>query len=179
MAAGGLNSAATANSKVDLPQPDSPTTPTNSPLRTSRSTLSTAHTGPREVLYSTRKPDTSRMGALDTYPPDRPQSRVADLVERVVEQREGCSKEGDADTRGDGPYRVTALEGAVVLRPIQHGAPAERRRIAKPEELETSRGKHRIECCAKEVRHDQRRHRRQQLGDDDVRPSFPPHSRRL
>ena len=38
IAAGGLSSWAMANSSVDLPQPDSPTTPTNSPGVTSRST---------------------------------------------------------------------------------------------------------------------------------------------
>src|SRR5450432_3431089 len=86
--AGGLNNAAIANNMVDLPQPDSPTTPTNSPLPTVRSTLSTAQTDPRDVLYSTRRPDTSRIGALDTRPPDRPQRRVADLVECIVEKCE-------------------------------------------------------------------------------------------
>src|SRR5674476_766430 len=84
--AGGLSSCAMANSIVDLPHPDSPTTPTNSPGSTSRFTPSTAPTGPRGVSYSTLRSRTSRMGAFDTGPPNRPQGWVADLVEGVVEQ---------------------------------------------------------------------------------------------
>ena len=45
MAAGGLSSWAIAKSNVDLPQPDSPTMPTNSPRPTRRLTPSTARTG--------------------------------------------------------------------------------------------------------------------------------------
>ena len=44
-AAGGESSWATANSSVDLPQPDSPTMPTNSPGRDVNDTSSTARTG--------------------------------------------------------------------------------------------------------------------------------------
>ena len=60
IAAGGLSSWAIANSSVDLPQPDSPTTPTNSPAWTSRSTWSTATTGQEPVSYSTVRSRTSR-----------------------------------------------------------------------------------------------------------------------
>ena len=44
--AGGLSSWAIANSSVDLPQPDSPTMPMNSPRRRSKLTWSTARTVP-------------------------------------------------------------------------------------------------------------------------------------
>ena len=52
--AGGLSSRASANSRVDLPQPDSPTTPTNSPSPTVKLTSSTATAG-RSAAYSTRR----------------------------------------------------------------------------------------------------------------------------
>src|SRR4051812_36169792 len=120
--AGGLSSCAIPNSIVDLSQPDSPTTPTNSPGCTSRSKESTARTGPAAVSYSTVSPRTSRSGApssgasdicaVGTAPPDRSESRVADLVECVVEQREGGSEESDAQPGRDHPQRLTGLQGA-------------------------------------------------------------------
>src|SRR4051794_6155496 len=153
--AGGLSSCATPNSIVDLPHPDSPTTPTNSPRRTSRSKSSTARTGPAAVWYSTVRPRTSRsgaprrgdsdIGALGTGPPDGSESRVADLVERIVEQREGRAEEGDAETGRDDPQRLTGLQGAVVLRPVQHRAPAQRGAVAEADELQARRREHRIE----------------------------------
>jgi hypothetical protein len=48
-AAGGASSCAMANSRVDLPQPDSPTIPRNSPGYTSKLTRSTASTAPRSI----------------------------------------------------------------------------------------------------------------------------------
>src|SRR5437762_6268287 len=127
--AGGLSSRAIANSMVDLPQPDSPTTPTNSPLCTSRSTPETAWTAPRGVAYSTRRSRTSRMGALGTVAPylqlpHRTQRRVADLVERVVEQGERGAQQRHAQARGDGPQRRPVLQRALALRPVEHRAPA-------------------------------------------------------
>ena len=47
MLAGGASSWAIANSRVDLPQPDSPTMPMNSPGSRSKLTLSTATHGRR------------------------------------------------------------------------------------------------------------------------------------
>src|SRR5437899_6242205 len=105
ISAGGLSSRASANSRVDLPQPDSPTTPTNSPACTSRSTPSTAPTDPREVAYSTRRSRTSRMGALDTSSPHRTQGGIADLVEGVVDEREGDAQQCDTQPWRDGPER--------------------------------------------------------------------------
>ena len=69
ISAGGLSRRATANSNVDLPQPDSPTMPRNSPGATSKSTFSTATTGPDSVPYSTERPRTSSTRALVTTPP--------------------------------------------------------------------------------------------------------------
>ena len=47
ISAGGTSSWAMANSSVDLPQPDSPTMPRNSPAARSKLTSSTARTVPR------------------------------------------------------------------------------------------------------------------------------------
>jgi hypothetical protein len=47
--AGGASSWAIANSRVDLPQPDSPTMPMNSPRSSSKLTCSTAQMSPRCV----------------------------------------------------------------------------------------------------------------------------------
>src|SRR5215472_1832639 len=139
--AGGTRSWAMANSRVDLPQPDSPTIPMNSPRSRSKLTRSTARTVPRSMTYSTDRSRTdstapvaftggaaavmSLPGALDTLPlhaPDRPQGRVADLVERVVEQRERRPQGHDAQARHDDPQRLPGLERLGVLSPVQHGA---------------------------------------------------------
>src|SRR4051794_8455740 len=139
--AGGLSSRARPNSIVDLPQPDSPTTPTNSPACTSRSKESTARTGPADVSYSTVNPrtsstgtDRSGTGALRTVPPDRSQGGIADLVERVVEQREGRAEQGDAQAGRDHPQRLPGVERGVALRPVQHGPPAQAVLVAETDE---------------------------------------------
>src|SRR5215831_11649624 len=86
ISAGGTSSCAMANSSVDLPQPDSPTMPMNSPAARSKLTSSTARTVPRSMMYSTDRSRTSSTvpvlpagrlpwkpsaGALDTGPPAR------------------------------------------------------------------------------------------------------------
>src|SRR5262245_4570365 len=127
IAAGGLNNRAIANSSVDFPQPDSPTTPTNSPAATSRSTPSTATTGALSVAYSTVSPLTSSTAPAPS--PDRPQRGVADLVERVVDQRERRAEQRDTEPGGDRPQRRPGLQRLLVLRPVQHRPPADRVRI--------------------------------------------------
>src|SRR5690242_9985880 len=169
MAAGGLSSRAIANSRVDFPQPDSPTTPTNSPGATSRSTLSTASTGPLSVPYSTLRLRTSSTRSLGTTPPHRSQRGVADLVEGVVHQREGRAEQGDAQAGRDRPQRRAGLQRLLVLRPVQHRSPADRARVSEAQELQPGGGEHRVQRRAQEVRDDQRDHRRQDLDDDDVR----------
>ena len=62
ISAGGASSWAMAKSMVDLPQPDSPTTPMNSPGARSKVTSSTARTAPRSIAYSTVRPLTWRIG---------------------------------------------------------------------------------------------------------------------
>ena len=56
-----------ANSRVDLPQPDSPTMPMNSPAARSKLMSSTARTVPCSKRYSTDRSRTSR-----TVPGGRP-----------------------------------------------------------------------------------------------------------
>src|SRR5579864_8997118 len=141
IAAGGLSSCAMAKSSVDLPHPDSPTMPRKSPWRISSCTWSTATTGPRSVAYATERSSTLSTGApgattcdssarssagnAATQPPRRPERRVADLVEGVVEQRERCAQQRDADARRQRPQRYARLQRLVVLRPVQHRAPAQ------------------------------------------------------
>src|SRR5215472_11579195 len=187
MLAGGTSSWAMANSRVDLPQPDSPTIPMNSPRSRSKLTLSTARTVPRSMTYSTDRsrtvstadvvfraaavPATSLPGALDTLPPhapDRPQGRVADLVERVVEQRERRAQGHDAQARHDDPQGLPGLERLGVLGPVQHGAPAGHARVAEADELQAGGEQHGVERVGQERGHQQGRHRGDDLGHDDV-----------
>src|SRR5215469_1660092 len=62
ISAGGLSNWAMPNSRVDFPQPDSPTIARNSPGATSKLTLSTAPTMPLSRTYSTERSRTSRTG---------------------------------------------------------------------------------------------------------------------
>src|SRR4051812_35372046 len=179
ISAGGLSSRAMANSMVDFPHADSPTTPRNSPGPTSRSTSSTARTAPADVAYSTVRPRTSRMLALGTGPPHRAQGRVADLVEGVVDERERYAEQGDAQPGRDRPQWHAGLQRLLVLRPVEHRAPAGRVRVAEAEELESGRGQDGVERRAEEVRDDQRRHGGQHLDDDDVAAPLAPHPGRF
>src|SRR5262249_47101347 len=136
--AGELSSWAMANSSVDLPQPDSPTIARNSPGWSWKLTWSTATTPPASMAYSTDRSLTSRIvpgnaaawsappegpgsslaGTLDTSPPDRPERRVPDLVEGVVEQGERGAEGDDAQAGHDDPQRQDGLECLVVLPPL-------------------------------------------------------------
>src|SRR6266567_3169922 len=190
--AGGLSSCAIANSRVDLPQPDSPTMPMNSPRPRSKLTLSTALRLPCLVAYSTLMPLTARIGsataatrptssasALDTVPPYRPQRRVADLVERVVEQGEGRAQDRDTQSGHQRPQVLADRQGLVVLRPVQHRPPAHRVRVAEADELQAGREQHVIHGGAEERRDDQGCHGRDDLDRDDVDAPLAAHPRRL
>src|SRR6516165_9638285 len=211
ISAGGFSSWAMANSRVDLPQPDSPTMPTNSPAARSKLTRSTARTVPRSRRYSTDRSRTSSMvpvesagpvlrtsspGALDTGPParsrggdrarlgnrhalDRPQGRVADLVEGVVEQRERRAERDDAQAGDDDPQGQAGLEGLVVLGPVEHRALAGHVRVAQPDELQAGREQHRVQRVGQERGHQQRRHRGDDLHTDDVQRALAADLRRV
>src|SRR5882757_7595851 len=138
ISAGGVSSWAIANSSVDLPQPDSPTTPMNSPGSRSKLTSSTARTVPRSIAYSTVRPRTSRTGPWrigsgtgHPLPSHRPQRGVADLVEGVVEQGERRPERRDAGPGGERPHGLASLQRRVVLRPVEHRPPALRVRVAQ------------------------------------------------
>src|SRR5580704_3558018 len=196
--AGGLSSWAIANSSVDLPQPDSPTMPMNSPGSRSKLTPSTARTVPRSVAYSTTRsrtastapevssagavPSTSLLRALDTVPPhapDRPQGRVADLVERVVQQRERGAQRDDAQAGDEDPQGLAGLERLAVLGPVQHRAPAHHLGVAEPDELQAGGEQHRVQRVGQEGGHQQRGHRGDDLYGDDVQRALAPHPRGL
>ena len=57
---------------VDLPHPDSPTTPTHSPSPTSKETPSTATTAPVRVRNSVRRLSTWRTGGIGMTVPRWP-----------------------------------------------------------------------------------------------------------
>src|SRR5215469_6507687 len=205
ISAGGDSSCATANSNVDLPHPDSPTTATNSPGSSEKLTLSTASTVPPSSRYSTDKSATSRMALLSgrmlacasttsgprlarllaTVPPvgalalERPQRRVADFVKRVVKQRERGAEKDDAQARCEDPQCLAGLVGLVVLRRLQHRAPAHLVGVAQPDELQAAGEQHRVQRVAQEAGDEQRRHRRNDLDDDDVEPPLAAHPRGL
>src|SRR5579859_2816057 len=212
ISAGGDNSCAIANSKVDLPQPDSPTTATNSPGSSAKLTCSTATTGPLSSRYSTERSFTSRMAPgcagtstasrdsaarLDTGPPQperagagplhppgtgqpqRAQLRVADLVERVIEQRESGTQGHDAQARRDDPQCLPGLERLGVLGRVQHRPPADLGGVTEAEELQADREQHGTKRVAQETGHDQRRHGRDDLDDNDVERPLAPYPGRL
>src|SRR6266567_2993046 len=179
--AGGASNWAIANSRVDLPQPDSPTMPMNSPRPRSKLTSSTALRLPCLVAYSTEMPLTCRIGspvtgarptssasALDTVPPYRPQRRVADFVERVVEQGEGGAEDRDPEPGHQRPEVLAGRECLVVLRPVQHRSPAHRRRVAEADELQAGREEDVVHGGAQEGCHDQGCHGGDDLDGDDV-----------
>src|SRR5215831_6893268 len=197
ISAGGASSCAMANSRVDLPHPDSPTMPMNSPAARSKLTPSTARTVPRSMMYSTDRSRTSRTvpargtggppgvlspGTLDTHLPhatDRPQRRVTYLVEGVVEQRERRAERDDAQPGDDDPQGQAGLEGLVVFGPVQHRAPARHVRVAEPDELQAGGEQHRVQRVGQERGHEQRRHRGDDLHADDVQRALAADLRRV
>src|SRR5579859_1544549 len=197
ISAGGASNWAMANSSVDLPQPDSPTMPRNSPGARSKLTRSTASTTPRSMTYSTDRSRTSTMApvpapgaapsrtsspsALDTLPPhapDRAQGRVADFVEGIVEQRERRPQGDDAQAGRDDP-QWRDLERLVVLGPVQHRPPARHVRVPEADELQAGGEQHRIQRVGEKGRHQQGGHRGDDLDDDDVDRALAAHPGRL
>src|ERR1035438_4644039 len=120
----GGRSCAIAKSRVDLPQPDSPTIPRNSPAWSVRLTLSTALTSAASVRYETERFSTSSSGS-DTSLSHRAESRIADLVECVVDEREPCAHEGDGSARRQCPQSIPGLERATLLGVVEHRPPGQ------------------------------------------------------
>ena len=118
--AGGRSSRMIALATVLLPQPDSPASPKISPRPIWKLTRSTARTVRYSPWYSTDRSETSRTGASSRddggvligsppvgcraerrtaagpAPAGGPQPRVGDLVDAVVDERQGEGDEGDA-----------------------------------------------------------------------------------
>src|SRR6266851_772784 len=196
ISAGGASSCAMAKRRVVLPHPDSPTMPMNSPEARSKLTWSTARTVPCSRRYSTDRSRTSRTvpargtggptgalspGTLGTHPPyapGRPEGRVADLVEGVVEQRERRAQCDDAQAGDNDPQGQAGLERLVVLGPVQHRAPARHVRVAEPDELQAGGEQHRVQRVGQEGGHEQRRHRGDDLHADDVQRALAADLRR-
>src|SRR5580692_968739 len=176
ISAGGDRSCAMANSSVDLPHPDSPTIPRNSPARTVRSTRSTAPMSASSVRYETERSSTSSSGS-GTSLSHRPERGVADLVEGVVHERESGAHDGDGRSGRQRPPRVACLERAALLRVIEHGSPGQLGAVAEAEELQSGRESDDEHGEAEERRNDQRGHGRDDLDEDDVRGAFAAHLR--
>src|SRR5215204_1009271 len=83
--------------RVDLPQPDSPASPTSSPSATVKLTPSRALTSPRRVRYQTLRLSTRRLTAGS----ELPQLGVEDLVEADVHDVERPHDHGDPQPRRD------------------------------------------------------------------------------
>src|SRR5215469_10635397 len=135
---GGESSCATAKSSVDFPDPDSPTTPRNSPGSTVKLTRSTARTPPVPSRYSTERPSTSSSGSA-TPPPHRPKRGVPDLVERVVQECEPGSQNGHRRARPQCPEGVAGLERSRLLRVVEHRPPHQLAAVSQTQELEAGR----------------------------------------
>ena len=63
----------------------------------------------------------------------------------------------------DGPQVLAGLQRLVVLRPVEHRAPAHRVRVAEADELQAGGEQHRVQRVAQEAGDDQRGHRRDDL----------------
>ncbi len=74
---------------------------------------------------------------------------------------------------------MPGAERLVVLRPVEHRAPALGIGVAEADELQASRRQHREDGRSEERRHDERGHRGQDLGHDDVAAALPADARRL
>src|SRR5579875_2647870 len=166
---GGESSWAIPNSIVDLPQPDSPTMPTNSRGCTEKLTFSTARTSAASVRYSIVRPRTSSSGSGTPPPSRRTQCGVADLVKGIVQQREAGSEQPHRCGGCDLPPDVPAgLNRCLLLGVVEHRPPHLLAAVAKAEELQ-ARGETDDEHGQGEERsRDQRRHRGDDLHEDDA-----------
>src|SRR5690349_17486576 len=176
-APGGESSWATANNRVDLPQPDSPTIPRNSPGATAKLTCCTAPTSVVSVAYSTDRSETSSRGSV-TPPPlftaltQRAQRGISDLVEGVVHEREAGTHQSHRSARRESPPGVAGLEGRCLLCVVEHRAPHQLAAVPKSEELKTG-GEPDLEDRQGQKRSGQQRgHGRDDLDQDDVQGPF-------
>src|SRR5262245_9917597 len=131
---------------VDLPQPDSPTSPTLSPRSTVREKSMTAGISPARVEYETFRSLISRTGACSSnrmgmvarsFSPS-PSIPERDLAQPVGQQVEAQNQGGDRDTRKDRHVRERHRHRAAL---VDHPAPVRiGGREAEPKEAEDPDG---------------------------------------
>src|SRR5438034_4294370 len=122
----------TAYDVTDLPEPDSPTMPTVSPLATVMSTCSTARTMPRRVENSTVRSRTSSSG-IAVIVRSRAPLWIDDVTQTITEQIEAehCDHQCGAREECDPPFARHHEGGAFG----DHDAPLRGRRSdAEPDE---------------------------------------------
>src|SRR4029077_15943007 len=121
----------TAYEVTDLPEPDSPTMPTVSPLATRTSTCSTARTTPRRVENSTVRSATSSSGTVSvTTPNSGSPLRIDDGAHPIAEQIEAEHRDHQrsAGKERDPPLARNHEGGAF----RHHDSPFRRRRERAP-----------------------------------------------
>ena len=117
----------------------------------------------------TQCPCSGRSGGGASSHPLRAQARVADLVDAGEDQHEPEDGEGERGAREEERPPLALQDGGVRLRPVERRAPARRRRVAEPEELEAGVDQQRDVEDEHESRRDPADHVRHQLGEDDPR----------
>src|SRR6201994_2665803 len=122
----------TAYDVTDLPEPDSPTMPSVSPLATLISTCCTALTMPRRVVNSTVRSCTSSSGCATI---SGPPLGIDDIAQAVAEQVEAEHRDHQRQAREQRDPPLARHHEARAFR--DHDAPFRRRRPhAKPDEGE-------------------------------------------
>src|SRR5262249_35008339 len=170
--AGGRSIRVSAKPSVDLPQPDSPTRPTNSPCLSVRPTSRTAQMPtPRAGSYKTLTPLASSNGfvsdAAITSPSLLPQAGIRQGVDAEVDEREGRREQRDRETRREHQQPLAGQQRILLLRVVEDGSPAHRVRVAEAEEFEARLGHHGCRRRCEEARRDERGHVRQDLPEHD------------
>src|SRR5688500_3738590 len=122
--------------RVDLPQPDSPTSPKLSPGMTSSAKSGNATTEPEEDRYSTLRSRMESSGSVTAAPPRSVRERQ--LAQAVGEQVEA---EHERDDREAGEQRHVREHRDHGRRLLDHAAPVRvRRGQAEAEEAESADG---------------------------------------
>src|SRR5262245_34258396 len=149
--------------RVDLPQPDSPASPTSSPSATPKLTPSRARTSPRRVRYQTLRSSTRRLTVSQL-----PQPGVEDLVEADVHDVERPHDHGDPEARRDEPPPHAQRQGAPQDGVVHHQPERDAVGRAEPDEVERGRGQDRPPEQQDEGHEQVRAHVGGDLGEDDA-----------
>src|SRR4029453_17681357 len=109
--------------RVDFPQPDSPTSPSVSPVPISNETPSTARTGPRLVPYQTLRSSpvrTAVIGEPAQFPPVDRSLQTAARAEPVRPERDIASDVSDADLLDGRLRRLRPQDDVLDRAPPEH-----------------------------------------------------------